>query len=171
MDGVVAADGAAPRMSLGMKITYGLFLVLLAVAMWGLVTLFAYYYPPPLARPWPFLLSLLLQLAKCAALAFACHGIWTRKPHGQWLGAALIAVMGVAFVGHAVLEIYRSVMGLPPPADPMPYKNEAERAGGLFGAVIVLALGPWLFWKWTGVFVRSERSRQYFRQAKPTPET
>jgi hypothetical protein len=159
------AQVAPVGMSIGMKLTLALFMVMLAACAWGILGLAGILQSSPGAPSASLLLALATQLAKCTLFFFACWGSFGRKAYGRWLGTAAILLLGLFLVGDSALHLYRAILGLPEPPQAIAYANDSERAGALLANITAVAVGPWLIWKWTGVFVRSERSRRYFAGA------
>jgi len=84
------------------------------------------------------------RIALVAAFVAAVIGIYSRRQWGRWLGLLAIAAFATS-----------SVLG----PDTTAYANEAQKAGGFLGRMI---LGPLAFVWWAYAFGFSRKAKRYF---------
>jgi hypothetical protein len=151
------------RMTLGMKISLGVFALLAALALWGFVAEAAYCFQHGLPQhPGLFFVGAALQTFKLAVPALAFWGVWRRRSYGKWLSVVIICGVGAVteYISIADLRIY--LFNLPEPHEAFPLTNDSQKFGGAMTSMAFVILMPWLCWKWTGVFARTKTAQLYF---------
>ena len=99
----------------------------------------------------PAMISLLWHFALVSSFSAAAYGAFRRHRWSRWFGVALLAVLAATILFGA---------------DTTEYKNDAERAGGRVGRLLLPALFVW----WAYALTLSKKAKRYFSKDDPDGE-